>query len=209
MERLHQLTKVIPFLLFLGGLQAAIAADYCSLVVRVLSPDRRRPLEVLISVREGSGRVIEKETTSEDVRFCDLGITPVTVRVGGDTCNQTVVRDVPLTWQEQYVLTITYDPEPCMPERPPAPVPTCQELFRVADTAGNWLEKASIRFQQPHLSPRETDGSGRALVVMKDGDHADGTVSSSGYITKPFSLSCSRTEPVHEEMIKLVKSSGH
>lgn len=57
----------------------AIGADYCSLSVPVLSPDQRRPVEVLVSVREKSGRVVEKETAAEDVKFCDLGVSPVTV----------------------------------------------------------------------------------------------------------------------------------
>ncbi len=208
MERLHQMMRVILLFLILGGLRTAMAAPYCSLVVRVLSPDQRRPLEVPISVREGNGRILEKETTSEDVKFCDLGITPVTVTVGGDSCNQTVVKDVPLSWNELYLLTITYDPEPCMPERPPAPIPTCQELLRVADTDGRWVEKASIRFQDSILSPRETDDAGRALVVLKNGERIQGIVISPGYVTKPFSLTCSRTQPVHEEMIKLTRSPG-
>src|SRR5947208_15002194 len=102
MERLHKVVKVGTLFAVLSSLQGAIAADYCSLAVRVLSPDNRRPVEVPVSVREKSGRVVEKETTTEDVKFCDLGISPVTVTVGNDTCNQVVVRDVPIEWKEQY-----------------------------------------------------------------------------------------------------------
>lgn len=203
MERLHPLMRVIPIFLFLAGLQAATGADYCSLVVRVLSPDQRRPLEVPISVREKSSRVLEKETTTEDVKFCDLGISPVTVTVGNDTCNQVVVRDVPLEWNEQYLLTVTYDPEPCMPERPPAPVPVCQVLFRVSDAKGNWIEKASIHFQGSSSPPLETDSAGRALRLVKVGDRVTGAVDSRGYTSKTFSVSCPQSERVHEESIKL------
>ena len=208
MERLHQMSRVSACVLLLGGLQMAMAADYCSLAVRVLAPDQRRPPEVLISVREKSGRVIEKETTSEDVKFCDLGIAPVTVTVGGDSCNQVVVRDVPLAWEEQYLLTITYDPEPCMTEMPPTPVPVCRVLFRISDSKGKWLDGSSIRFQGSHFSPRETDVAGRALLTMKVGDRAAGTVTSNGYAGKAFSVSCSRTEPVREEPIRLERSPG-
>jgi hypothetical protein len=196
------------FFLILSGLQGAVAADYCSLAVRVLSPDQRRPVEVLVSVREKGGRVIEKETTSEDVKFCDLGITPVTVTVGGDTCNQVLVRDVPLTWGAQYVLTITYDPEPCMPERPPAPVPVCQVLFRISDSKGKWLERASIRFQGSQKPTLETDSAGRVLQLLKAGDRVTGAVDLRGYTGKTFAISCSRSEPVHEESIQLESSPG-
>ena len=204
MERLHQVIRSGALLLVLGSLHGIAVADYCSLAVRVLSPEQRRPVDVLVSVREKSGRVVEKETTTEDVRFCGLGITPVTVTVGGDTCNQVVVRDVPLEWNEQYLLTVTYDPEPCMPERPPAPVPVCQVLFRVSDSKGNWIEKASIHFQgSSGLPPMETDSAGRALGVLKLGDKITGAVDSRGYASKPFSVSCSRSDPVREQSIKL------
>jgi hypothetical protein len=208
MERLHQVIKRMVFILTLTGLQGAVAADYCSLAVRVLSPDQRRPVEVLVSVREKSGRVVEKETTSDDVTFCDLGIAPVTVTVGGDPCNQVVVRDVPLGWKEQYLLTITYDPEPCMPEHPPAPVPVCQVLFRVSDGKGNWLARASIHFRGSGLPPLESDRSGRVLQVLKAGDRVTGSVELRGYVSTTFSVSCSRSEPVHEESITLKSSPG-
>jgi hypothetical protein len=207
-DRLHPMTKASVILLLAFGAKMVSAGEYCSLVVRVLSPDGRR-VEALVSVEEGNGRVIERDPTSEDVKFCDLGIAPVTVKVGADgTCNQVVVRDVPLTWQEQHLLTVTYDLEPCLEDLPPPPVPVCQVLFRVSDVNGRWLNKASIHFQQPRLSPRETDREGRALLVLKLGDRVTGSISSGGYVAKPFSLSCSRSKPVREEPIKLERPPG-
>jgi hypothetical protein len=208
MDRLHQMTKIALIALVVGSLRSAAAADYCSLIVRVLSPDGRR-VEALVSVEEKNGRAVERDPTLEDVKFCDLGIAPVTVKVGADgTCNQVVVRDVRLTWEEQYLLRVTYDIEPCLEDLPPLPVPICHVLFRVSDINGAWLDKASIRLQQSQLPALETDSSGRALLVLKSGDRAGGTISSSGYVAKPFSFSCSRSEPVHEELIKLDKSRG-
>lgn len=208
MERLHQVIRAGAVFLALAGCDTAAAADYCSLAVRVVSPDNRRPVEVPVSVREKSGRVVEKETAKEDLKFCDLGISPVTVTIGNDSCNQVTVRDVPLEWNEQYLLTVTYDPEPCMPERPPAPVPVCQVLFRVSDSKGNWVERASIHFQGAGLMPMETDSAGRALRVLKVGDRVSGVVDARGYASKTFSVSCSRSEPVREESVKLERSPG-
>lgn len=208
MDRLHQMTKIAVIFLIVGALRTAVGADYCPLVVRVLSPDGRR-VEALVSVEEKGGHVVEKDPTLEDVRFCDLGIAPVTVKIGADgTCNQVVVRDVPLLWQEQYLLKVTYDLGPCLDDLPHPPVPVCHVLFRVSGVNGSWVNKASIRFQQPQLSARETDSAGRALLVLKSGDRVEGTVSSSEYTSKPFELSCSPSEPVREERIKLQKSSG-
>lgn len=203
MDRLHQVIRAVVLSVFAG--LPGLAADYCSLTVRVLSPDHRRPLEVLVSVQERSGRVVEKETKSQDLPFCDLGITPVTVTVGSDVCNQVIVRDVPLEWREQYVLAVTYDPEPCMPERPPVPVPVCQVLFRVSDAQSRWIEKASIYLQDPGHSTMETDSAGRAVQVLKVGERLMGRVGARGYVSRSFSISCPRSEQVHEEHIKLVK----
>lgn len=120
----------------------------------------------LVSVEETSGRKIGKDPTAEDVEFCDLGIAPVTVKVGANgTCNQIVIRDVPLNWQERYLLTVTYDLEPCLEDSPPPPVPICNVLFRVSDRNGNWLEKASVQFSRSELATRQTDKAGRAFLV--------------------------------------------
>ncbi len=208
MEGLHQVMRGAAIFFVLGCFHAALAADYCSLVVRVVSPDGRRPFAI-VSVLEKNGRLTERDPTPEDVRFCDLGIGPVTVKVGADgTCNQVVVKDVPLMWQEQYLLTVTYDLEPCLEDPPPAPVPVCQVLFRISDSKGNWLEKASIHFQGSGSAPLETDRAGRALRLLKAGDRVTGAVESRGYVSKTFSVSCSRSEPVHEESVKLERSPG-
>ena len=208
MDGLHQMIKTFAILIVLFNASIAVAADYCSLIVRVLSPDGRR-VEALVSVREKNGRVVEKDPTAEDVKFCDLGIAPVTVKVGADgTCNQVVVRNIPLAWQERYLLTVTYDLEPCLEDLAPPPVPVCHVLFRVSDVSGKWLVKASIQFQTSQLSPRETDSAGRAVLVLKLGDRVGGSITSNGYVAKPFSLSCSRLEPVHEELIKLERAAG-
>ena len=112
----------------------------------------------------------------------------------GRLCNQTVVKDVPLSWNELYLLTINDDPEPCMPEWPPAPHslrPARNYSELRIRTAGGWKRRPSDSRIDP--SPRETDDAGRALVVLKNGERIQGIVISPGYVTKPFSLTCSRT----------------
>ena len=196
----------ISVFILLGGIQAALAADYCSLIVRVLSPDNRRPLETLVSVLEESGRVSRKETGSKDIRFCDLGISPVTVTVGGDECNQVVVHNVPLTWGEEYLLTITFDPEPCQQER--LPMPVCDLLFRIADSGGKWLEKASIVFDGQRFPRAETDTAGRILVVPRIGERVTGTVTASGYLSRTFAVSCSGALWKQETILNLKRLRG-
>src|SRR5271165_4175820 len=116
MERLCALmiTARGLFILWVFIAFARGASDYCSLVVEVVAPDGKRPIS-LVTVTEQNGRKLEQLQRGQDVRFCDLGILPVTVKVGGDdTCNQVVVNEVPMFWQKTYHSKITYDPRPCL-----------------------------------------------------------------------------------------------
>src|SRR6476620_12762089 len=80
--------------------------------VRVIAPNNRRP-GVAVSVVEKNGRIQEQDQEKSDLRFCDLGGLPVTVKVGEDgTCNQVIVREVPVGWEEPYFLSVFYDPVP-------------------------------------------------------------------------------------------------
>ncbi len=209
MERLYQAKSIIvTAFLVLAWLPVARAADYCSLTVRVLTPDQKRSAEVWVSVRENSGRVIEKKAIREDVSFCDLGIIPVTVTVGlNSACNQVIVKDVSLNWQTQHVLTVTYDPDQCRPEMPPPPILLCYILLRISDTAGNWIENAKIQSSK-FKAQAITDNAGRTFLPLALGETVEGTINASGYESKKFSISCSRSERYRDELIKLEKSSG-
>jgi hypothetical protein len=82
MDRLYQIIlAVLVAFGMLTGERLHGDDSYCSLSVRVLSPDGRRP-EVPVSVEESSGRVVDEEQEGDDVKFCDLGIRSVTVTVG-------------------------------------------------------------------------------------------------------------------------------
>lgn len=130
MVRLHQLAVLTRTLAcYLYASPCLASQGYCSLRVRVLAPNGQRP-EAPVSVREKSGRKEEKmQGISEDVLFCDLGILPVTVVVGQEGCFQVVVKDVPLSWSQPYMLRVTYDAETCTEEKLPQPKPLCRALF--------------------------------------------------------------------------------
>src|SRR6266576_3663147 len=99
-----RLAKVLMLLAFTFVAPTISGQNHCSLAVRVLSPDGQR-FEVPIAVREQSGRIVEKDQELEDVRFCDLGILPVDVKVGSDgMCSQVTVHDVPVSLDKTYLL---------------------------------------------------------------------------------------------------------
>ena len=168
------------------------AQDYCSLKVHVVSQDGKQfPANVV--VYEKSGRTIEKEQTPpEDALFCDLGILPVKVVVGTKGCHEIVVHDVRNYWQEPYTLTVTYDPEHCIRELPPPPKPLCSVLFRISGKGGEWLDKATVSFEKPSLKQLQTDNAGRALLVTGPNKEILGTASAPGYVSKNFSIRCSK-----------------
>ena len=74
---------ILALLVQAASLQA-VAADRsnCALTVRVLSQNGQ-DVEAPVTVEEKNGRVLEKEHSHGGVQFCDLGILPVTVKVGG------------------------------------------------------------------------------------------------------------------------------
>jgi hypothetical protein len=204
MERLHQVV-CLAALLSSGapGLAAAPPQEACSLVVRALEPDGRRP-QIPISVREQSGRIEEKKQVDADVRFCDLGILPVTVTVGSDSmCGQVTVHEVPVSLYDTYLLTVTYDPDGC-PERIPPPVASCRMLFRVADASGKWISGASIHISSPEVATLTTDQFGRALFGADLGSTLRGSVTAPGLPPAEIAWACTDQEP-HEKLVKLEK----
>jgi hypothetical protein len=209
MERLHRLALITFGLAFtLCVTPSSQAQDYCSLRVRVIAPDGRRFADVLVAVNEPNGRTLEKwQKSKQDVEFCDLGVSPVTVTVGLKGCNPIVVNGVRLFWQEPYTLKVIYDMEHCMRETPPPPKLLCQILFRVRDSAGEWIKNAELKFANSVHSKFQTDNAGRALFSMGLNDQIQGTASAPEHATKTFSVTCSESE-VREELLVLEKNKG-
>lgn len=169
---------------------AGLAQDKCSLVVRVLTPDGIRP-EAPISVTEKSGRTQEQQQEGGDVQFCDLGFLPVVVTVGSvGSCNQVTVKDVPVSLEDTYTLTVTYDPLAC-PESLPPPVPICRILFRVSDSGGKWIPGAHLTLTRPSRTELTADRFGRALFIARSGQEVSGSVSGSSFSPVNFSWTCS------------------
>jgi hypothetical protein len=177
MERLRQVVRGVGLFIWYCAfcLCAMSAENVCSLTVKVLSPNGRA-LYAPVSVQEQNGRVEDKDQEDGSVQFCDLGILPVTVTVGNiGMCNQVTVQNVPVTWRQPYLLTVTYDPEACgRREVVPPPVPICEMLFRVADAAGNWVSGAALTLAAPTRDLLKTDQYGRAHFYAEVNDNLRG-----------------------------------
>jgi hypothetical protein len=187
--------------LLLLAAASAYAQDNCSLVVKAVLPDGRR-VDAPVSVTEMNGRTEEQYQKDEDVKFCDLGIFPVTVKVGRDgLCNQVTVHNVPTDSEDTYLLQVTYDPLACGERPAPPPTPLCTVLFRVAGLKETWIPGAQITFSSPTGDRLTTDRYGRALFFVKRGTQISGSASAAGYKTNSFNWLCA--EEKHEEAVTL------
>jgi hypothetical protein len=200
MERLHPLALALAVSVCLAVPGLLQCQSACSLRVRVLSPDGARP-HVAVSVEERNGRKVEKDQNDGDVEFCDLGALPVTVRVGDDkTCNQVVVREVPIRWNDPYTLNVTW--QFCKCTYLPPPVPLCQLVFRVSDTKGKWVPDAVVEFLG-RSQKLTADQYGRIGTAIEVGITVRGDVVAPGFGKSPFRFACTLEKPVHELPITL------
>jgi hypothetical protein len=101
------------------GFTASLQAQsYCSLSVNLIDP-QGRAVDANVSVQASYGHTVEKMAVSGSVRFCDLGMNPVTVAVAHPACNQAIVRNVGLRWGETTKVKIIHDDEPRLHDAPP------------------------------------------------------------------------------------------
>jgi hypothetical protein len=196
--------RIPAFVFLVGSALTAQLPNECSLAVRVLTP-RGMPVEGVVRVEEKGGRVVEQQSESDTVLFCDLGIFPVTVTVGrNDSCNQVVVRNVPLTRGRPYTLTVTYDREACLHHPPTPPIPMCEILFRIADSEGDWISSALIEIT--NRSPAvvlTTDRYGRAYFDCRERTYLQGVIRATGYSTASFRIACSIDKRRYEHRVTL------
>src|SRR5579863_3128006 len=189
MERLRAVVGGLGVLVWYCAFSvgAMSAENVCSLTVKVISPNGRA-LYAPVSIEEQDGRVEDREQDDGSVQFCDLGVLPVTVIVGSvGMCNQVTVHNVPISWREPYVLTVTYDPDGCRRrEVVPPPVPICEILFRVSDRTGGWVSGATVTLVGPTRDLLKTDRYGRAHFYAGVADNLRGTVTAAGFRSVDF-----------------------
>jgi len=187
---------------------SAQAGTYCSLKVRVVSPEGKSIAGVPISIREPNGRTIENASADGDTQFCDLGLAPVKVTVGADSCGMLVIiQEVPVWWEEPYRLVVTYDPGPCVTERGLPSVRLCEVLVRVSDEKDNWISGSTVLLRAPKSESAETDGAGRVRFLLALSTRAGGSVTKAGYHAAQLRpITCSPTQMNQEQRVVLKRN---
>ena len=179
--------------------------DYCSLVVRVIN-EQDSEIDAPVSVREVGGTEVESEYEVGGARFCNLGILPVTVKVGRpESCHYTIIHNVPLAWQETRTIVIKHEVEPCERHLPPPPKPLCQLLIRVVDQNGVGLP-ATVEVNRVNRRAKETyqtDRVGRARVLMESGSALGCIVRVDRFLPKQIDANCTLDTPRMERIVVL------
>jgi hypothetical protein len=195
-----------PIFLLLGGVARLIAQDHCSLIVQVVDPSGGVIAGVPVTVEEVNGRVVSSSVEGGEARFCDLGVSSVTVSVGASTdCDYTVVRNVPLVWGLPRKLRIVFDRTVCQVDGPP-PTFLCSVLLRFIDEAGRWIP--AVEFNPPiQRSPNlRSDSYGRAMVRMSNGEGLRTFTDKHGYLPERIDLNCSSNLTIRERIVTLRKT---
>lgn len=192
------------FIVCVLGLPAfAFGQGHCSLQVSVVNAEGLE-VEASVQVTEEDGRIVKKENQIGGVQFCDLGITPVMVTVGGeDACNGVTVHNVKLLWEKTNFVKVIYDRETCLYDPPASTVPLCMVLLRIKDAKGNWLSGSSVTVNAPNQESFTTDQYGRVILRARYGSDLEGVVKQEGYSLQKFKFSCSGDEAQQEHYIVL------
>jgi hypothetical protein len=184
---------------------SAIASgqDQCSLIVRVANANGYKPSGVWVKLNEGAAHVEIESTVDGEVRFCNLGITAVSVTVGQSECNQVIVRHIPLTWNGVRIVNVIYDHESCLVDPPHSP--GCSVLLRFMDE--QWKSIPEVQLDPPINKSKtaRSDKYGRAMVRLQLDEKLHVTAKSPGYIPEKLEVKCDIT--VSEMVITLHKSN--
>ncbi len=198
---------VALILLLFAAATGAVAQTYCSLVVKIVDPNGREVPEAAVSLSEENGRIVKAENQRGGVRFCDLGLLPVTITVGSPSCNQVTVRNVPLQWGSTKTIKIIYDAAPCLRDLPP--VAACKILFRFSDDRGKWISGVVLDPPVSTADPSRSDDSGRILVRIAAGTELRAMTKRDGYAPEDLHLTCTRDLMIAERPLKLRPAGPH
>lgn len=206
--------KVLIYCACFVSLASALhAEDYCSLVVRVINTDGRE-LSAPTVVKDKAGRRVVKR--DEDYRpggfrFCDLGLSPVSVTVGRNGCSEIVtVQPVLLTWGVTKTISVIYDENACseldklwVGRRGGPAGPSCDLLIRLVDSQHKPIPRASVRMGTSSGHTLKADQYGRVLVQIAYEDEFQGTAIADGYDSVELRQPCNRANRVADQYVTM------
>jgi hypothetical protein len=200
----RQIAVLGVILAFTGLMEAK---EFCSLVVQ-LHDRGGSAVETRVNVQDSAGRAVSTQVEGTEARFCNLGILPVTVTVGKEvSCNQVVVKNVPLRWGTTSTLDLIYDRAPCLQDLAPPPKPVCEIMFRIGRSDCKPVSSALIRLEKPNAESVAADPFGRVHIWAEHGTSIRGTVVAQGYEAAYIDTPCDQEHRKQEKSVLLRPSA--
>ena len=179
----------------------SLPGHYCSLVVSVVD-EKGQETEDTVVVVDSQGNETEYTGRPGRAHFCALGILPVTIRVGKpNSCNYTVISNVPLEWQLERHVTVRKESRPCLRTPVPLPKPLCQVLIKVLGPAER-RPASLVQVNAPRPQRLHPDQEGRVLALVGVGESFEATVSVGDGSRMAVATKCTLETPLIELTVR-------
>lgn len=168
---------------------ASLGQDFCSLTVHI---EESLNSQVPVTVEESDGRMETAYSIDGVARFCGLGISPVTIRVGRD-CAPVTVSGVRPVWGITRNVHVIYNDSQCREDRAMAlGGPICSLLlrFRGDDKNGKPLAGVVVRPPAPSYTELRSDQWGRIMVQMRKDEALHAIAEISDFVPESIDFVC-------------------
>jgi hypothetical protein len=192
--------RAMPGVLMLGfclqpGARAARAEDFCAVTLKVSNSMGWPATSTWIELVDPSGRVVRKEMMSgPELKICDFGFGPHTLRVGTNECLPVAVSNVRAVFGAPLVLNVVLNGCGYREQMRSG----CLAYFRTVDDHHDPVPRVAV---SPLAAdpPDHTDSFGRWQGLF-GGSH-DLTFSAVGFEPAKVHIECKRDEEVDAEVV--------
>jgi len=180
----------------LVGPVTARADDFCALTLRVTGPMGEPSRSTWIELDDASGRVVWRDAMQgPDLKICDFGFGPHTLRVGTNECLPVAISNLRVVFGFPLSLHVILDGCGYREQMRKG----CLVYLRTVGTDGQPLP--GVNFSPPIVrgDPQRTDGFGRWQSLF-GGEH-DLTFSKPGFAPVAVHVRCNDNEEVDQEIV--------
>jgi hypothetical protein len=169
---------------------ASLGQDFCSLTVHIAGASLTT--QVPVTVEESDGKRETAYSIDGVARFCGLGLSPVTIRVGRD-CAPVTVSGVRPVWGGTRNVDVIYNDSQCREDRVMALGGSiCWLLlrFRGDDKNGKPLAGVALRPPAPSYTELRSDQWGRIMVPMRKDEVLHTMAEIPGFVPESIDFNC-------------------
>jgi hypothetical protein len=186
---------LVPGFCLQSGAPAARAEDFCAVTLKVSNSMGWPATSTWIELVDPSGRVVRKEMMrGSELKICDFGFGPHTLRVGTNECLPVAISNVRAVFGSPLFLNVVLNACGYREQMRSG----CLAYFRTVDDHHDPVPDAAISPLAADL-PHHTDGFGRWQGLF-GGSH-ELTFSAVGFEPAKVHIECRRDEEVDAEVV--------